>query len=597
MGQDTAKVSIVPAPPSPEPITITELPLPPVATGIYGAGFQAGSFLPDGKHIVALVTFAGAPQAPDPASIYDGEQIILLKTDGTVFPTGDPWKCLTCGVPAANSLGVSNTFDYPNSFNDNKRILFGTNILDCGEFNLTSPDCTPEATHIYPIRWNTSPDGSGAGGAIRELRVHPDDVHLGFNSFGFVGGAISQFAYFSRLSFNPSPTTGEPLVPRYDLVNVTRLFSPDNTPPFSVSGKWLAHNPLTNTVGELRGFSGRGTEVLYIGASVESCNIDVFAVELSTGSVRRLTAHPEYVDPVETSPDDKWTAVMDTRGSNRQMFMAGMRGIPPLIDLIATAVASTTRNNYQRRFFQPYIIDRYGDRGTYFGQKINAEGSGIAGSGAINDPEWNGRADPKWSPDGTQIVYRQDLTTSPACGGNNPLPCYDSPYQGGRRVRFMLATLTSRTPQILPKVQPVSDVVPWGTPYVPGSATPVVPRPAQGTYTLKGRKSGFANVTITDNVDIATIKSVAVNYTNYSDDGPTLLNGYENFTRTNPSYTVEVADWFSDLVQTGAVFATKKTSPGGLHLSIDVLTNILEATGNLTTTIDGVSYLQPANET
>ncbi|KAI0537389.1 saponin hydrolase precursor [Xylaria digitata] len=602
----------VPDPPAPEPIEVVELPLPPVTTGsctpdinpkgtgcisqgMYGDGFQSGSFLPDGRHIVAYVTFTGAPETPDPASIYNGSQIILIKTDNTSFPNGDPWKCVTCGVPAENSLGKSDTWDYPHAFQDGQRLLVGANIVDCGEFLLTDSDCTPERTFIYPIRWNVTPDGSGAGGAIRELRLHPDNVHLGFNSFVLVDGTVGQFSYFSRLQFNSAPTTGEPLVPRYDLVNVTMLYSPNNTPPLTIDGDQITLNPLTNQVGELRGFSGRGGEVTYIGYPTESCNIDLYAVELATGSVRRLTAHPEYVDPADVSPDDQWTVVMDTRGTNRQMFMAGMRGVPPLIDIVATTVASSIRNNHQRRFFEPYLIDRYGDRGDYSGQKINEAGSGVAGSGAINDPEWNGRADPRWSPDGTKIAYWQDLTASPACGGVNPLPCYKSTAQGGRFVRFMLATLTSREPHVLPSVEPVSDVVPWGTPYVPGDPAPTLPRVPQGTYTLSGTASGSAEVTITENTDDTSIKSVAVQYSDYSDDSINFINGYENYTRSNPSPSLEVADWYSDLVRTGETYSTKKTSPDGFHPSIDLFINIFEANGTLTTTVDDDVYLQPLN--
>ncbi|KAI0454889.1 hypothetical protein F5B21DRAFT_524284 [Xylaria acuta] len=473
----------VPDPPALEPIKVVELPMPQVTTGsctpdintrgtgcishgMYGKGFQSGSFLPDGRHIVAYVTFTGAPEAPDPANL---------------------WKCVICGVPAQNSLGKSDTWDYPHAFQDGRRLLAGTNIVDCGNFSLTDADYTPERTFIYPIRWNVTPDGSGAGGAIREVRIHPDDVHLGFSSFGIADGAISQFGYFSRLQFNPSPTTGEPLVARYDLVNVTRLYSPDNTPPWTVNGDRM-----------LRGFSGRGGEVSFIGYSTESCNVDLYAAELATGSVRRLTAHLEYADP-------------------------------------------------------PYLIDRYGDRGDYFGQKINEAGSGVAGSGAINDPEWNGRADPGWSPDGTKIAYWQDMTASPACG-----------VPGGRFVRFMLATLTSREPYTLPKADPVSDVVPWGTPCVPGDTTPRLPRIAQGTCTLLGTASGSANVTIKDSADdSASIKSVAVQYSGYSE-------------------AVEA-------------YSTKKTSADGFHLSVDAFINTFEANGTLTTTVDDSVYLQPLN--
>ena len=62
--------------------------------------------------------FAKAPAAPDPASIYSGRQLILVKTDGTTFPNGDAWKCVTCGVPAANRVGANLNFDYPEAFRD-----------------------------------------------------------------------------------------------------------------------------------------------------------------------------------------------------------------------------------------------------------------------------------------------------------------------------------------------------------------------------------------------------------------------------------------------------------------------------------------------
>lgn len=85
------------------------------------------------------------------------------------------------------------------------------------------------------------------------------------------------------------------------------------------------------------------------------------------------------------------------------MFIAGMRGIPPVVDLIATAVTSSIRNNGERRFFQPWLLEYYGDHGFYIGQQTNATGDGSHRS--INDPQWNGMADPKWSLDGTMISY------------------------------------------------------------------------------------------------------------------------------------------------------------------------------------------------
>ncbi|KAL0935980.1 saponin hydrolase precursor [Colletotrichum truncatum] len=608
--------SEVPPPPEPEPVTITELPLPPVTTntGVGGCtaeinprrtgcigqstGLQSGDFLPDDKHVVATVTFTGAPAAPDAASIYTGPQLIIVKVDGTTFPNGDAWKCITCGVPVGNAVGRDEALDYPQIFNDGKRLLAGPNIIECSA-DLASEDCTPDKVHIYPIRWNTAADGSGPGGSIRELRIHPDNQHLGWSSFVIKSGKLGQYGYIGRLEFNPSPISGIPLAPRYDLVNVNLLFNPNAPQPIEVDPEDISQLRINRdaiVVGEIRGFSGTGKEVTFIGYPFESSNIDVFAADLTTGKVRRLTAHPDYTDPVDVSPDDKWTVAMDTRGSGRQMFMAGLRGIPPLTDIVSSSVTSSTRNNRKRRFFQPWLIDGFGDRGSYFGQQLNAEGDGVPGGGAVNDPEWNGRADPKWSNDGTRIVYWQALTTSPSCGGQNPLPCYQSTAPGGRTERMMLAHLTSRQPQAPRDIEPLSDIIPWATPYKPGDPAPDRSFLASGKFTLWGKFGGRADVTLTPNT-AGSPETVAVEYHDFSDDGINVLVGFERVTARNPTPTLEKIDWFSDLVQTGPNNGTKKTSQGGFHLSIDIMKNVFEANGTLTTTVNGKEWHQPANGT
>jgi hypothetical protein len=604
-----------PPPPIPEPVSIEELPLPPTAsseatgscsvsvnphgTGCISAApnaLQAGSFLPDGHHVVAAITFTGAPAAPEASSVFSGRQLIIVKTDGSTFPNGDAWKCLTCGVAAENAVGRSKTLDYPQSFNDGKRLLAGTNIIDCSPYLLTDDRCTPKRIHIFPIRWNVRVDGAGDSGQIRELRLHPDNVHLGFNGMLISQGRINQYAYLARLEFDPAPVMGKPLAPRYDLTHVTRLYhegldrrilKPDPRHPGE-----LLFDPDAVDIGELRGFTKDGREVTYIGYPAESSNIDVFAADLSTGKVRRLTSNPEYTDPMDSSPDDKWIVAMDTRGSNRQMFVAGLRGIPPITDMLTSAAVSSIRNNRERRFFQPYLIDRYGDRDAYQGQQLNA-GDGAPGS--ASDPNWNGMADPRWSPDGTSVVYWQALVTAPSCGGTNPLPCPSSTEPGGRRSRLMLARLTSRKPLALKPPAPISDTVPWGTSYTPGDPTPLRTSIPPGTYVLHGKVSGSAQVRLSADGGHQDISSVAVNYTNYSDDGTHIINGSETVTRRNPRPTLEQLEWHSDLVETGAVHGTKKTSDDGFQLTIDIAEPVFQAKGTMTTTIDGVAYRQPGN--
>ncbi|CAG8936033.1 unnamed protein product [Penicillium salamii] len=599
--------SVVPAPPRPEPINIIELPLPPVApknntgacnisinphqTGCIGISsefFQAGDFTPDGKHVAITVEFVGAPEAPHPSSIYAGVQLILVKVDGTNFTNGDPWKCLSCGVPSENARSLDPSRDYPHIARNSHQALWGHNILDCGNTPLASDLCTPDKTHIYPIYW---PADSKNAGIPREMRMHPDDVHMGWSSFTMGG----QFSYYGRLQFNSNPTTGTLLAPRYDLVDVNLLVQPNGPAPFMTEGSELKIHNEAITIGELRGFSGSGDEIIYLGSTREANNIDLFAVHIITGAIRRLTSHPEYADPIAFSHDNQWLVTMDTRGSDRQMWMAGVRHIPPLIDLVTVAAASSTRNNGARRFFQPILIDRYGDRGDYFGQQVNHEGD--RDNGSVNDPNWNGRADPAFSPDSTQIVYWQSIVTSPACGGPNPLSCPVSNAQGGRTYRVMLARLSSRTPTSPAPVFAAPDTIPWATPFAPGAKPPAMYSFPVGNYTLYGTASGFANATFVKDPFLGILKTVSVNYTNYSADGTHYINGHESVTVTramdNP--WSNHLDWFSDIVQTGPVHAVKKTGPGGFHLSIDVFKNKFVANGTLTTTIDGVVYHQPLN--
>ncbi|KAK2739426.1 hypothetical protein FQN55_009499 [Onygenales sp. PD_40] len=454
----------LPPPPAPGPIVVTKLTLPPVVSSdTVGAcalvnphdtgcipidsGLHSGNFLPDNKHVVAVVAFVGAPAAPDPASIYSA----LLSS-------------------------------------------------------------------------------------------------------------------------------------RYDLINVTTLFDPAALLPLSVQGSQIKYNPEAVSVGELRGFSQRGNKITYVRYPRESFNLDAFAADPTTGKIRRLTSHPEYVDPLDTSPDDEWMVVMDTRGTDRQMWLSGMRGVPPMTDLVSSTVTSSTRNNGCRRFFVLWLIDRHGDREPYFRLKINAAGDGSPGS--VSNPEWNGLADLRWSNDGTHIVYTQEITISPACGGANPPPGYASTEPGGRIQRIMLAKLPSREPLNLPPVSPVSDVVPWV------SRMNLAALPQCGLFHHKVPIHYKAKRVVQPRT---SVRNVAVKYNNLSDDGVNFLNGAEEVTGANPSLTLNHIDWYSTLERTGTSISTKTSGPSGFHLDIDVLENIFNANGTLTTIIDGVVYRQPLN--
>ena len=147
-----------PPAPEPEPITVDWLPLPPISPSDTGID-EGPAYLHDGEHVLLMVTFAGASDDERPTE----NHVVLVKTGGGAFASGDPWKCLTRGVPAENQAGRNAPLDHPQPFPDGRRALVGTNVLDGSPHLLTSDDCKPETTRIFPVRWNVTADGSGPG--------------------------------------------------------------------------------------------------------------------------------------------------------------------------------------------------------------------------------------------------------------------------------------------------------------------------------------------------------------------------------------------------------------------------------------------------
>jgi hypothetical protein len=277
---------------------------------------------------------------------------------------------------------------------------------------------------------------------------------------------------------------------------------------------------------------------------------------------------------------------MDARPyPERQMWYAGMQGIPPVTDMVSALIGAFAWRTGNRRFFQPILLDSYGDRGNYRGQQLNA-GPGTPGS--PSDPNWNSRADPAWSPDGTRVVYWQALVTSPACGGANPLPCPESTEPGGRRTRLMIAHLTSRKPVQVKPVPPVSDTVPWGLAYQPGDKLPEMYRLPAGKYVLLGKVSGRADVEFREGADKDSFNFVSVSYTDFSDDRIHIVNGTESAERVGSGFRASTI-LHSDLKLSGIQTGSKITSEGGFTPGLFGQ----KQKGTMTTTIDGKTYRQP----
>lgn len=628
---DLPEVRGNPPAPAPERIEVSALPLPPTApssdagsctrqinprgTGCIDGGeygIQEGpAYMWDGRHVLLNIMFAGAPASSrDPASRYSGSQVIAIRTDGTLFSNGDAWRCITCGVSEENAAGayrprpggggasIANLperfipLDHPQAFHGDRRMIAGTNVVDCGEFSLADERCTPDRVHIYPIRFSLSdsPSPGGFGGGMREIRLHPDSEHIGFSVF-VPARSIEQFTFYGRLAFVPAAGAERA---HYELRNLNILLDRAAEPfQFQVDPndpERLVFAPLRVAIGEFRGWSSDGQSI-FGNFWRESGNVDMFRTDLLTGESVRITRDPAYSDPMKASPDDQWNVVMDARQGGRHMYFAAMRGVPPLIDLVTQMTSVCCYNDGNRRFFQPYLLDAYGDRGDYHGQQINA-GPGTPGS--PSDPNWNGRADPAWSPDGTNIVYWQALVTAPSCDAPNRQPCPSSTEPGGRRTRLMIARLLDREPVHVEPAALAPDVIPWALPFRTGDPIPVRPTPAPaGRFTLYGAVSGRAEVEIRHD-EHGAINFVSAAYTRYTDDGVHIIDGEESAERMGEGFGARIV-WHSNLRASGLQNGVKVTSEpdGFVPPTFGFGPNRPPTEGSLTTTIDGVTYTAP----
>lgn len=115
----------------------------------------------------------------------------------------------------------------PQAFQDGKRALLGTHVVECPEI-LTSESCGLVTLRLIPLRWNNTADGTEPRGQMRELRLHPDNVHVGFGWIRPTANGATQNSFIGRMSYGPSPTLGDPLVPRYDLTDVRILYNEES---------------------------------------------------------------------------------------------------------------------------------------------------------------------------------------------------------------------------------------------------------------------------------------------------------------------------------------------------------------------------------
>ena len=477
---DCGAVDIV-QPPSAEPVTISEVPLP---EHIFGLN-ETVRFMHDGEHFVfpfRSSTLGGVDSAP---------QLGLMKPDGSGF------QCLTCNLP--EPVGVMR----PSPFADGRRVLIQANETDEGQHDGAILECEPSLLEcttavLVPIRAPETPGSTVFQN--REYRLGPDDVHVLWNQVRADIGLSVVMGALVRRGTDGNET--DPL--RYDIDGARMLVGADFVT--QQDGVLSLPSRVTNLSQNIegRGFAEGGRSVLYV-STEDSMNYDLFKIDLATGDVTRITRDIEYEDPIEASPDGKWYVVMSTRGVSPPRLSSFAQIVrPPLADRGMGLPAAYNRNHTvtRRRYLQPWLLDEHGDRGDYRGQQLN---EGV-------EAEYNGRADPSWHPDGTKVLFWE--AGDPDVFGGDEVEFWEG--------RIRLATLTSRSPSPAPEISVPEPT--WAT-LLSELETPDVM--VEGT--LAGRVFGHAAVVYTASSSSNAFLGLdySIEYFNYSDDGRTVLNGTE----------------------------------------------------------------------
>jgi hypothetical protein len=456
LNDGTGLCPVAPPPPAPEPIDLAVVPLPADAESAQFPWWSA-----DGSRIVFAASLAGVPRT----------QIASVAPDGSGF------RCLTC--PIASAPGPILTKPIP--FSDGTRVMVRVGnqtpvsaadhaVLECAPSVL---DCqTPTLVPIEP----PSATDPNVTQDQRELRPAPDGEHVGFTQVReAVDGEPTAVAIAGRLVRGAD---------RY-VVEDARVVS---------------------TLGELKQFAPDEPAAAIVAAFSQSpfgaANPDAVRVDLRNGTVTRVTSHPDYDEPVELSPDGGWFLVGSGRGG--AFFFSVFSQVPrpglvnPGLEVLTSFLFLTQRDP----LLEPWLVDRFGERGDYIGQQLNP-GSRAQG--------WDGRMIMNWHPDGTRIVFWEGATTAAAVPDS----------------RLVVATLSSRTPVMSP-IAPAFPSLSWAPPlagYVP---------PAVAPASRAGLVSGTAQVTYS----AATPRRLVVTYTNFSDDGRAIVDGDETAVYT-PGLTGE----------------------------------------------------------
>lgn len=451
----------------------------------------------DGERLV----FSGTPQG--------SERVEIL----SVAPDGSDLACLTCGVAS----DVDEPLLKPIAFTDGRRIAIrvgNQNPVTAADHAIL--ECTPDVARCDEAVLVPLVPPAAADPAVvqdqRELRLAPDGEHVGLSQVRkSTAGEATLVAIVARL--RRTATTYE-----------------------------LDDARVVSSRGELKSFTPDGRRALvavFTPGPYEMANPDVVSIDLATGDEERVTAAPDYDEPVELSPDGRSYVVGSGRGSGLFETVSQLRR-PSLLGTALDPLTAALFTNHRPELLEGWVVRTGAEtrEASDAGQRIPAPEGGYDAR-----PIWN------WRPDGTAITYWEGRGTGFEADPTD--------------TRLVVAELLDRRPT-RPRA-PGAVATPAWAPALAGFVAPVEPRPES----RDGRR-GSATVEVTE---VPSGVVVEVTYDGFADDGEWVIDGTERADRRGGTTT-----YTADLALSGRHEG---------YLRADAVISVAGIDGEITSSVDG----------
>ncbi|MGX9670211.1 Ig-like domain-containing protein [Mycobacterium sp. HM-7] len=406
------------------------------------------------------------------------QEIYQINVDGTGL------NCMTCGVSPEITAGLSRVVPFQDG---SGRLMIQVRTTPNG-YAVFESDA--DGKRLVPVV--APPSAARAVDPLREMRISPDGKQLLFSQIQVgQGGNITAVPIVGTLERTVNATTG---APEYHVANAQVVYP----------------------VGEGKQWTPDGKGVIIIGGTYEAGNVDDIAVDLTTGTVSRITANPEYDEDIDMSPNQQWIAVGSTRGYHALSPMDRIERpafLPAYIQgsvYQAYAGASDAVNVSNQEWAISLEDELKGENGIPL---------------FVNNDGYTARSMASWNADGTAVTFWEANATD------------------SRIVVANLKYTTSVGPVAADRSTPDPAGYSWSHPlatYVPGAA----PLPSTGTY--NGTSGGTAVVSEAPGAPGHTIRTVT--YTNYVNSQGMILNGTESTDSTASQSTIR---YVADITVTG----------------------------------------------